>query len=106
MEDVTTPVGFEHFADYHLTRAVSRHELRYTHFRSYLEHHMDAMVIELKKEVFGRCLEVEERSCVSVPASGWQHLKQDYFPRWFKRRWPVKMKAIPVKIVKKFVDRI
>lgn len=24
------------------------------------------------------------------PANSWQHFKQDYFPLWFKRRYPVK----------------
>ena len=27
---------------------------------------------------------------VETPANVWEHLKQDYAPKWFKRRWPVK----------------
>lgn len=33
-----------------------------------------------------------ERREIYFPSSPWQFLKQEYAPKWFLRRWPVKMK--------------
>lgn len=30
------------------------------------------------------------------PASWWQHLKERWFPRWAKRRWPVQYETIRI----------
>lgn len=33
---------------------------------------------------------VLKHSVEITPTSWWQHFKQDYFPRWALRRWPVR----------------
>ena len=42
--------------------------------------------------------EVAQFACerIEVPATAWQHVKSQYFPQWYLKRWPVKMRRIQV----------
>lgn len=57
------------------------------------------MAMELRAYVLAR-KQVDEyhNAVLEVPATWWQHLKQDYFPEWYKRRWPIRF----TKMVKRF----
>lgn len=35
----------------------------------------------------------QARAEIEVPKTWWQHLKQDHFPAWFTRRWPVQVQT-------------
>jgi hypothetical protein len=35
---------------------------------------------------------------LGLPATWWQHLKQDHAPEWFKRRWPVRFRKMTCQI--------
>ncbi len=43
---------------------------------------------------------VEEERNFYVPATWWQHFKQDHMPEWFKRRFPVEMMTLNVRYTK------
>lgn len=48
------------------------------------------MVIRFEKELLGEIVGTQEHTVmVDVPSSWWQHLKEDHFPQWYVRRWPV-----------------
>ena len=58
-------------------------------------------VLQLEYAVFGQrqeftlssTVEVTATACVYTPASWWQHFKQDCFPAWALRLWPVQTAA-------------
>lgn len=57
------------------------------------------MVRQLSAEMLARKLVRDHYSTtrgVDVPATWWQHLKDDHAPGWLKKRWPVRHKSIKV----------
>lgn len=55
----------------------------------------DSLAIRMRSYILGQ--EDHQRYSVSVdiPATWWQHFKQDHAPGWFVRRFPVKTKTVP-----------
>lgn len=51
----------------------------------------EAIVAKVRGFVLGRTL---ERQQVSFPSDWWQSFKARWFPRWAKRRWPVKFDTV------------
>lgn len=55
------------------------------------------LVFETDRLVYSDCLRDETVTVVAeieIPSSWWQHFKQDTFPAWLLRRFPVKTKKI------------
>jgi len=48
----------------------------------------------------------EETREEKVPASWWDHLKQDHFPEWLKQRWPVRFRTIVYTHTTRYQTRI
>lgn len=51
----------------------------------------EMVVAKVRGFVLGRTL---ERQQVSFPSDWWQSFKARWFPRWAKRRWPVRFETI------------
>ncbi len=80
----------------------SRSSLRYDEQE---EFEMDRMISRLEMDVLTRKLvdkTYETVETYKLPTSWWQHLKRDYFPEWFKRKWPVKETEHTVKLKVEF----
>ncbi len=41
-------------------------------------------------QILGQQKEEQRKVVLEVPKDWWQHFKEQYFPLWAKRRWPVK----------------
>ncbi len=51
----------------------------------------DAMIMELRTNVMSESLQDTTQSVeFTFPSGVWQHFKQRWFPKWMKRRFPVK----------------
>jgi hypothetical protein len=56
-----------------------------------LAHVAEGMLVDLQAYVWAQKLQDEKVTLsVSYPASWWEHFKQQWFPAWALRRWPVK----------------
>ena len=51
-------------------------------------HCLDAIVIQVRQEVFGRQL---TRFVIEHPSNWWQAFKERWFPAWALNRWPMKV---------------
>jgi hypothetical protein len=50
------------------------------------------LIVRLNKNIWTEQIQDETVTLeVETPATWWQHLKQDLFPKWAIKRWPVKM---------------
>lgn len=67
-----------------LRKALSRHELTQVNYQFYVNHHMDSLVVELKKSIQTKTFRRKVES--SVPTTWWDHAKGDLLPRWIARR--------------------
>ena len=54
---------------------------------------MRGLMIKLHHEVFGQHRYQKYTVSIEVPASWWDHFKQDKMPKWFLKLSPVKMKS-------------
>jgi hypothetical protein len=89
-----------------LQHAFSRHEVEGVSAEWFLNHHLDAMVVKLKKSIETEVFRREETESVSVPADWWSHVKRDLLPRWIARRLsPPKLKRIPVLVKLTLIPR-
>lgn len=73
-------------------------------FHSYMDDMLDAMIVELRSYVLAK-KHVGKETCgmsISVPTTVWDHIKLDWMPLWFTRRFPVKFKtertSVPINI--------
>jgi hypothetical protein len=52
------------------------------------------LLLEIRKYVWSQKLESKTVKLeIKVPTSWWQHLKQDHFPQWAVKKWPVRYKT-------------
>lgn len=52
------------------------------------------MVVELRAYLTSKEHEVEERQTMDVPADWWEALRERWFPHWWLRRYPLRMRTI------------
>lgn len=54
----------------------------------------DDVIVDLRGYVWAQRIQNETAILtVEYPATWWQHFKQRWFPRWARRRWPVRMQT-------------
>ena len=62
------------------------------------EHTLDRFVDEVRVRVttyiFGVDMPITHQVSILVPKTWWEHLKDDHFPKWWKKRWPVLHKRV------------
>lgn len=56
-------------------------------------HEMDELEFRISQKCLGTTM---ERVVVRHPSDWWQAFKERWFPRWMKRRWPVRMTIVEV----------
>jgi len=83
-----------------MSKLVGRFVLESTNIRTHNNPPgLDGMLVEMYTSILARKL-VEDRykdsKVIEVPATWFQHLKQDHAPAWFKERYPVKLTPITV----------
>jgi hypothetical protein len=60
-----------------------------------VERERDSMIVEMTAYVTAHRLARETQTVTfEVPASWWQHWKQDAAPEWLRRRWPVRTRRL------------
>lgn len=67
------------------------------HFEKFEDIITQELRIEMERLVYSDCLRDETVTVVAeveIPSSWWQHFKQDAFPAWLLRRFPVKTTKI------------
>ena len=52
------------------------------------------LIIRLDSFILGQHDYQKYKVYIAVPANWWEHLKQDRFPKWYIKRFPVKTKAV------------
>ena len=62
-----------------------------------VEHCCEKLVIELRKKLLANKVQQVEET-VSYPASWWQHFKEQYFPVWLKKKFPVRKRKVVVRL--------
>lgn len=74
-------------------RAYGRTEVRYRLVTAMLEEQLvkKTHTAEVTATAFAEVIATATATC---PATWWQHLKQDHFPHWFIRRWPVRTEEV------------
>ena len=58
-----------------------------------LTQHDDAFAQEVVFDVVRRVAFLPGKERLEVPADWWAHFKLRFFPRWWLRRWPAKMRT-------------
>lgn len=69
------------------------HQLQFRTYEVYGE-----MVLEIQKKFWGEKRQKEIYVKFQKPSSWWQHFKQECFPKFLLRRYPVKMQTITKEI--------
>lgn len=77
-----------------VTKRIPQTVLSNMKFDCQLEDSLRDLVMYLSKEIV-RSAPRTETVQFDVPATWWQHLKQDHAPEWFLKRYPVVMRQIP-----------
>ena len=57
----------------------------------------EGLLLTLEKKVLAREVQEVER-VVQYPATWWQHFKEQFFPSWLKKRFPVRMRRVVVRL--------
>jgi len=63
-------------------------------FQYNLDRFMDEVRVRIESYIFGVDMPTTYTVSILVPETWWQHLKDDHFPEWWKRKWPVKYKSV------------
>lgn len=61
-----------------------------------------ALVLRLSRYV--ACTEEKAIETIKYPNTAWQHIKQDYFPKWLLRKYPVEYRTVTVRASEMFPD--
>jgi hypothetical protein len=60
---------------------------------AYLDYTLDSMILRMNAYV---ACSSEKIMTIQSPVTVWQHIKQDYAPKWFIKKYPVKYKEIKI----------
>lgn len=52
------------------------------------------VTIQIEALIFGQKMPLEYKAAMLVPSNWWQHLVDDHFPEWYKKKFPVKHKTV------------
>lgn len=63
-------------------------------FEHHLDHFADEVNVRVTSYIFGVDMPTTYQVSILVPKTWWEHLKDDKFPDWWKRKWPVKNKSV------------
>jgi len=85
------------FLDFYVREAidVEKIALYKTGTRVFYEERFYAMVLEMKACVLH---EPQDEYVISWPENWWEHFKDRWFPKWAKKKWPIKREAHRIKI--------
>lgn len=98
----TVPVGESVFLErvrFSAQRMLSSQMMASIELKTWEEFEAQRMVAELRTEVMGAHRSVTYDLDELRPASWWQALKSEHFPRWALERWPIKNKTIVRRVV-------
>ena len=63
-------------------------------FQYLLDQFCDEVRVKMETEIFGLDQPTSYPVGTLVPKNWWEHLKDDHFPEWWKKRWPVQHKEV------------
>jgi hypothetical protein len=63
-------------------------------FEYLLDKFVDDVHVRVTSYIFGVDMPTTYTVSVLVPKTWWEHLKEDHFPEWWKRKWPVQYKEV------------
>lgn len=76
------------------SRMVPGHTLATTKLDVIEKSAINALVFQLRAEVMAEKLEERTQMVTfEVPKSWWQHFKQEHFPKWLLKKFPVKLES-------------
>lgn len=52
------------------------------------------ITMQVEALIFGQKMPLEYKASMLVPSNWWQHLVDDHFPEWYKKKFPVKRKTV------------
>jgi hypothetical protein len=102
MNSPTDHLQYEHVAletvRFHLQKMLSMRDLAVrVDAHAAMDHTIRAMVFDLEAVLIGKKYQMDTvtaSACVTVPADWWQALRERWFPKFWLRRWPVRMKTV------------
>ena len=83
------------------SRSLSLEALQFPEFQSMIDYELDALIVRLT--AFMACSD-EKTFYELYPETAWEHVKKDYAPEWFKRKFPVKYAYITFKAKEAFPE--
>jgi hypothetical protein len=60
---------------------------------TYFDYELDSMIVRMSAYI---ACSPEKIMTIKNPITVWQHIKQDYAPKWFTKKYPVKYKEIKI----------
>jgi hypothetical protein len=72
-------------------RQISTESYIHAKMDSLFDYVLGRMRIELERYVWGRSIEIKK---VMYPQDWWEAFKEEFFPRWACKRWPVKFRCV------------